>query len=81
VIMAVDGQKLDAENTLADLIAGYEPGDTVTLKIERPDDEGPFEITVETGPASRQRRHRLFWAWDMGPLPRIDVFAQWALAL
>lgn len=48
VIVAVDGQELDAENTLADLIAQYEPGDTVTLGIKRPDEE-PFEITVELG--------------------------------
>lgn len=49
VIVAVDGQELDAENTLADLIAQYKPGDTVTLEIERPDDEEPFEVTVELG--------------------------------
>jgi S1-C subfamily serine protease len=49
VIVAVDGQKLDAENNLADLIAKYKPGDTVTLEIERPDDEEPFKVTVELG--------------------------------
>ncbi len=49
VIVAVGGQKLDAENDLADLIAQYEPGDTVTLEIERPDDEEPFEVAVELG--------------------------------
>jgi S1-C subfamily serine protease len=49
VIVAVDGKKLDAENNLADLIANYKPGDTVTLEIERPDDEESFEMTVELG--------------------------------
>jgi S1-C subfamily serine protease len=49
VIMAVDGQELDAENNLADLIAGYAPGDAVTLEIERPDAEEPFEVAVELG--------------------------------
>ena len=49
VIVAVDGQKLDAENNLADLIAKYKPGDTVTLEIERPDDKEPFEVTVKLG--------------------------------
>jgi S1-C subfamily serine protease len=49
VIVAVDGKKLDAENNLADLIAKYKPGDTVTLEIERPDDKEPFEVTVELG--------------------------------
>jgi S1-C subfamily serine protease len=48
VIVAVDGQKLDVENNLADLIAQYEPGDTVTLEIERPG-EDPFEVTVKLG--------------------------------
>jgi S1-C subfamily serine protease len=48
VIVALDGQELDAENNLADLIAQYEPGDTVTLEIERPDEES-FEVTVELG--------------------------------
>ena len=46
VIVAIDGQELDAENNLADLIADYEPGDSVTLKIERPGEE-TFEVTVE----------------------------------
>jgi S1-C subfamily serine protease len=49
VIVAVDGKKLDDENNLADLIAKYKPGDTVTLEIERPDDKEPFEVTVELG--------------------------------
>lgn len=48
VIVAIDGQELDAENNLADLIADYEPGDSVTLKIERPGEE-TFEVTVELG--------------------------------
>jgi membrane-associated protease RseP (regulator of RpoE activity) len=37
VIVAVDGQQLDSGDELADLIAEYEPGDRVTLEIERPD--------------------------------------------
>jgi S1-C subfamily serine protease len=48
VIVAIDGQELDAENTLADLIADYEPGDSVKLEIEQPDEES-FEVTVELG--------------------------------
>jgi S1-C subfamily serine protease len=50
VILSVDGQELDAENSLADLIAAYEPGDTVTLTVERPgqdEDEEPQELDVE----------------------------------
>jgi S1-C subfamily serine protease len=47
-VVAVDGQELDLEHDLADLIAALEPGDTVTLEIERPEEEG-FEVTVELG--------------------------------
>jgi membrane-associated protease RseP (regulator of RpoE activity) len=36
VIVAVDGQQLDSGDELADLIAEYEPGDRVTLEVERP---------------------------------------------
>jgi S1-C subfamily serine protease len=74
VIMAVDGQELGAENDLADLIAGYEPGDTVTLKIERPDDdEGPFEMTVELG-EHPDKEDTAYLGVRYGSLPRIDVF-------
>jgi hypothetical protein len=38
VIVAVDGQQLGSGDALADLIAGYEPGDRVTLEVERPGD-------------------------------------------
>jgi S1-C subfamily serine protease len=48
VILAVDSQKLDVENDLADLIADYEPGDTVTLEIQPPSEEA-YEVTVELG--------------------------------
>jgi S1-C subfamily serine protease len=48
VIVAVDEQELDLENSLADVITAYEPGDTVTLQVERPGEE-PREVTVELG--------------------------------
>ena len=49
VIVAVDGQTLDAEHSLADIIAGYEPGDRVGLEVQRPGEEEPREVTVELG--------------------------------
>jgi S1-C subfamily serine protease len=73
VIMAVDGQELDAENDLADLIADYKPGDIVTLKIERPDDEGPFEMTVELS-EHPDKEGAAYLGVRYGSLPRIDVF-------
>jgi PDZ domain-containing secreted protein len=48
VVVAVDGQELDAENDLAGLVAAHEPGDSVTLEIEEPG-EGPRQVTVELG--------------------------------
>jgi S1-C subfamily serine protease len=73
VIMAVDGQKLDAGNNLADLIAGYEPGDTVMLEIERPDDEEPFEVTVELG-QHPDKEDTAYLGVRYGSLPGMDVF-------
>jgi len=48
VIVAVDGQDLTGENNLADVIAAYEPGDTVTLQVEQPGEEA-CDVTVELG--------------------------------
>jgi S1-C subfamily serine protease len=48
VITAVDGDPVDAETDLADRIAAYRPGDTVSLTVERPGEE-PREVTVELG--------------------------------
>lgn len=50
VITAVDGKTLDGEASLADIIAGYKPGDEVTLTVERPGaDEKTLELTVTLG--------------------------------
>ena len=48
VIVAVDGQELGVECALADLLSEHEPGDTVTLEIERPGEE-PRELSLELG--------------------------------
>ena len=48
LILSVDGQGVGAENSLADLIADYEPGDVVTLEVGGPGEE-PDEVTVELG--------------------------------
>ncbi len=48
VIVAVDGQELDAENNLTDVITAYEPGDTVTLEVEQPGEESR-DVTVVLG--------------------------------
>jgi len=46
-IVAVDGQKLVAENDLSRLIASYDPGDQVTMQIIR--DGKPMDVDVTLG--------------------------------
>jgi S1-C subfamily serine protease len=48
VILAVDGETLGPEMGLAEAIASREPGDEVTLEVEREGEE-PSEIEVELG--------------------------------
>lgn len=46
VIVAVDGQQVGVEGDLAELIAGYQPHDRVTLEIQRSDQEA-WRVSVE----------------------------------
>ncbi|MDY7076641.1 MAG: PDZ domain-containing protein [Chloroflexota bacterium] len=50
VIVAVDEQELDSENSLADVIATHEPGDAVTLGIERSGEESRVTVTLDEHP-------------------------------
>jgi S1-C subfamily serine protease len=45
-IIAVDEQPVDFEHGLAELIAGYAPGDTVTLTVKSPNEEAR-DVTVQ----------------------------------
>jgi PDZ domain-containing protein len=45
-IVSVDGTPVDSGNALGEVLTGAEPGDEVTLVIERPD-EGTVEVTLE----------------------------------
>jgi len=47
VILSVNGQALDAHDTLGTTISKYDPGDTVTLKIARGDDGFDAKVTLE----------------------------------
>jgi S1-C subfamily serine protease len=50
VITAVDGNPLDGEANLADVIGGYAPGDEVTLSVTRPGaEEETLELSVTLG--------------------------------
>ena len=71
-IVAVDGQELDKDNDLADLITAYQPGDTVTLEIERQGD-GPFEATVELG-EHPENEGVAYLGVEYLPFPHIERF-------
>ena len=46
VVVSVDGNPVDAENTLADQIAAYEAGDTITLLVIRDGSGTEVEVTL-----------------------------------
>ncbi len=52
VIVAVDGQELEAESDLAELISRRRPGQTVTLEILRDGDREEVEVELEPRPES-----------------------------
>jgi S1-C subfamily serine protease len=49
ILLAVDGQELGDELSLADAIRGHQPGDRVTLTVWSSTDEGEREVRVELG--------------------------------
>jgi len=55
VITAVDGKTLDGEASLADIIAGYQPGDEVTLTVTRADAEQELTATLGENPDDASR--------------------------
>jgi len=48
VITAVDGQAVDKDHSLADLVAAHTPGDTITLKVDRPRETRHEEVPAVT---------------------------------
>lgn len=48
LITSVDGQALDAETDLADLIAQHAPGDSITLEVQSPGQEAR-QVSLELG--------------------------------
>lgn len=49
VITAVDGQKLESDDDLSDVIHAHKAGDVVTLSVQRPGEEETLEIEVTLG--------------------------------
>jgi PDZ domain-containing secreted protein len=48
IVVAVDGTQIDRQHDLAGLIGQYEPGDRITLQIQRPDGD-EMELRVRLG--------------------------------
>jgi S1-C subfamily serine protease len=49
IILEFNGEKITQENTLAKIIMKYNPGDEVTLKILRNDQEKIVQVTLGEG--------------------------------
>jgi S1-C subfamily serine protease len=71
-ILAVDGQELDDEHDLSDLIATYEPGNTMTLEVQRLDDDEPSEISVTLSQRSDDE-DKAFLGVSYQTLPRVGT--------
>jgi len=63
IIVAVDGDAVDARRTLPERLYAYDEGDVVTLTVRRGDEELAIEVTL--GPASGGQ----FWGGMMGNMP------------
>jgi len=58
LILAVDDEEVSRETPLVDLIAAYEPGDTVVLTIERGSREREIEVELGAWPAPEEPGER-----------------------
>ena len=54
VITELDGQKIDAQHTLLDLLYGHKPGDVVDLTVERNGTTSTMQVTLGERPAETQ---------------------------
>ena len=50
VIVAMNGQRIDAENPFVELLFRFDPGDTVTLTVQRGADQLDVEVTLGERP-------------------------------
>ncbi|MBN1680097.1 MAG: PDZ domain-containing protein [Anaerolineae bacterium] len=66
VIVAVDDEAIESAEMLVDLIATYEPGDTIVVSVERRGDTKDYEVTLaerddKPGQRDWEREHPLMY--------------------
>jgi len=52
IVTAINGRRIDANNTLEDVLAAYQPGDRLTLMILREGEAMQIAITLDVRPAA-----------------------------
>ena len=72
IITAVDDLPLDRNHRLVDVIAGYKPGDRVTLKVQRGMQTRTVEVTLGENPEDRTRPFLGIYYLDL-PLEQPDT--------
>jgi 2-alkenal reductase len=46
IILAINGEEIDADTAFSELLFAFEPGDTVTVTVQRGDEQLDFEVTL-----------------------------------
>jgi S1-C subfamily serine protease len=73
LIVAVDGQELNAQNDLAGALAGHKPGDSVTLTVEDANGESR-EVTVTLGEHPDEEGKAYLGVMYQPAMPHVRMF-------
>jgi 2-alkenal reductase len=52
IVLAIDGQDIDSENSFSEVLFAHKPGDTVDVTVQRGDQQVSVKVTLGTRPAS-----------------------------
>lgn len=80
LILQVDEQELDAENSLRDLLMDKSPGDVVRIQLKRGDEEMEVRATLSANPQAQAGRRQQSLGWD-DRLPRAWTRPDYKLAV
>jgi S1-C subfamily serine protease len=53
VILSIDGQVIDAQNSFSEVLFSHKPGETVEAAIQRGNDEMTVQVTLAERPVSQ----------------------------